>query len=123
MSEKKNMNVVFLKHITGTLVFAGLFFVSALFVSFCFPVDESKDEKVVYHQEEPKKEELIKSQEADEKSEFYNTIIKAYTYTDGSLDATNENRTLSNGLKKLSIKLTNGIICEIYCQSVDVQIL
>ena len=39
------MNVVFLKHITGTLVFAGLFFVSALFVSFCFPVDESKDEK------------------------------------------------------------------------------
>lgn len=72
MSEKKNMNVVFLKHITGTLVFAGLFFVSALFVSFCFPVDESKDEKFVYHQEEPKKEELIKSQEADEKSEIVN---------------------------------------------------
>lgn len=72
MSEKKKLNVVFLKHITGTIIFAVLFFVSALFVSFCFPVEDAINEKVVYHQEEPKTEIVVESQEVETELEVVN---------------------------------------------------
>lgn len=52
---------------------------------------------------------------------FYTQIIKAYTYTNGVIDNSDAKKSLSNGLKKLSLTLTNGIICEIYCQSVIVK--
>ena len=72
MSEKKKLNVVFLKHITGTIIFAVLFFVSALFVSFYFPVEDAINEKVVYHQEEPKTEIVVESQEVETELEAVN---------------------------------------------------
>lgn len=72
MSEKKKLNVVFLKHITGTIIFAVLFFVSALFVSFYFPVEDAINEKVVYHQEEPKTEIVVESQEVETELEVVN---------------------------------------------------
>lgn len=52
---------------------------------------------------------------------FYNNILKSYRDTQGKFDNTNKNRTLDNGLLKLTITLTNGIDCEIYCQSVEVE--
>ena len=52
---------------------------------------------------------------------FYNEIIKAYTNINGELDKFDKFRTLASGLLKLSLELTNGISCEIYCQSVEVE--
>ena len=61
-----------------------------------------------------------KLEKVDNDCEFYRVIINAYTNNNGEVDKFNKDRTLDNGLLKLSICLINGITCEIYCQSVDI---
>ena len=61
----------------------------------------------------------VKLEKASDES-FYNDILKAYTNKHGKLDNSNKDRTLESGLLKLTITLTNGILSEIYCQSVEI---
>lgn len=61
-----------------------------------------------------------KLEAATKESVFYTQILKAYTDTNGNIDNSDTNRTLADGLKKLTLTLTNGITCEIYCQFVIV---
>ena len=52
---------------------------------------------------------------------FYKNILNAYRGRNGEFDNINPNRTLTAGLLKLSIELSNGVPCEIYCQNVEIQ--
>lgn len=53
-------------------------------------------------------------------STFAQTIISAYKDVNGNLDNSNPNRTLKQGLKDLSITLTNGITFHIFCQNINI---
>ncbi len=65
MSRKKIISKVFLKNVTGAIAFALFFFVSAMCVSFCFPVEEDEVTEVANVEEKLENEnvELIVEEE------------------------------------------------------------
>lgn len=67
MSRKKN-SMVFLKNVTGTVIFALVFFVSALCVSFYFPEEDAKGEEISSYKENPEKQEFLEKVD-EEKSD------------------------------------------------------
>ena len=77
MSRKNNFNTVFLKNVTGTIAFAVFFFVSALFVSFCFPVEDSVGEEVAFNEEEPENQDVLNDFVQEKEIQVESAVSKA----------------------------------------------